>query len=47
MDYRYIDRSKMRVLEALYISESFYEPVEHIGPIQDRLNGLHQKAEVG
>jgi hypothetical protein len=47
MDYRYIDRSKMGVLEALHISESIYEPVEHIGPIQGRLNGLHQKDGVG
>jgi hypothetical protein len=37
----------MRVFEALRIFESFYEPVEHIGPIQGRLNGLQQKAEVG
>jgi hypothetical protein len=37
----------MRVLEALHISESFYEPVEHISSIQGRLNGLQQKAEVG
>lgn len=37
----------MRVLEALHISESFYEPEVHIGPIQCRLNGLQQEAEVG
>lgn len=37
----------MRVFEALHISESFYEPEVHIGPIQRRLNSLQQKAEVG
>ena len=37
----------MGVLEAFHISESFYEPVEHIGPIQGRLKGLQQKDEVG
>ncbi len=47
MNYWYIDGSKMRVLETIDISESLYEPVEHIGPIQGCLNGLHQKAEVG
>jgi hypothetical protein len=37
----------MRVLEALHISESFYEPEVHIGRIQGRLNGLHQEDKVG
>ena len=37
----------MRVLEAIHISEPFNEPEVHIGPIQDCLNGLHHKTEVG
>jgi hypothetical protein len=34
----------MRVLEALHISESFYEPEKQIGLIKVSLNGLHYNA---
>jgi hypothetical protein len=37
----------MGILEAIHISESLYEPKEHVGPIQGRLSGLQQKDKVG
>lgn len=46
MEYWYINRRKMRVLD---VCESFksYEPKVQVGPIQGRLNGLQYKGKVG
>jgi hypothetical protein len=37
----------MRILEALHVPKSLYEPIVDVGPIQGRLNGLQQKGKVG